>query len=131
MSSRLGVGPAFSFSRRIDGPATSSRVFAFAGIAKPQQFFDELERAGWQVVGRRTFRDHHRYSTNEIAGIARAARQADADMIVTTSKDGVRLSEAHRAAANRMPILEVPLHISIDPAFQVWLHERLARARSA
>ena len=131
MSLRLTVSPTFSFSRRIDGPETPSRVFAFAGIAKPQQFFAELERAGWHVVGRRAFHDHHRYSPDEIGVIASAARQAGADVLVTTSKDGVRLSEAHRAAAGGLKILQVPLHISIDPAFQVWLRERLARARSA
>jgi tetraacyldisaccharide 4'-kinase len=131
MSSRLSVSPAFSFSRRIDRPEMPSRVFAFAGIAKPQQFFDELERAGWQVVGRRAFHDHHRYSPNDVGVVAIAARQAGASVLVTTSKDGVRLSDAHRAATGGLPLIEVPLHISIDPAFQVWLRERLARARAA
>ena len=106
-------------------------AMSFAGIAKPQQFFDELEHAGWQVVGRRAFRDHHRYSPNEIETIARAARQAGATVLVTTSKDGVRLSEAHRAATGGLQVIEVPLHISIDPAFTVWLRERLSRARAA
>lgn len=131
MSSRLNVSPVFGFSRRIDGPDTPSRVFAFAGIAKPQQFFDELERAGWQVVGRKAFRDHHRYSPNDIDALARAARQAGATVLVTTSKDGVRLSAAHRAATGGLQIIEVPLHISIDPAFTAWLRERLSRARAA
>jgi tetraacyldisaccharide 4'-kinase len=131
MSSRLSVSPAFSFSRRINGPDNPSRVFAFAGIAKPQQFFDELERAGWLVVGRRAFHDHHRYSPNDVGGVAVAARQAGASVLVTTSKDGVRLSDAHHAATGGLPLIEVPLHISIDPAFQLWLRERLARARAA
>ncbi len=131
MSSRLNVSPVFGFSRRIDSPDTPSRVFAFAGIAKPQQFFDELEHAGWQVVGRRAFHDHHRYSPNEIETIAREARQTGATVLVTTSKDGVRLSAAHRAATGGLQVIEVPLHISIDPAFTVWLQERLSRARAA
>ena len=47
MSLRLNVTPAFGFTRHIDGPPTAMRAFAFAGIAKPQQFFRELEQAGW------------------------------------------------------------------------------------
>jgi tetraacyldisaccharide 4'-kinase len=133
MSARLGVTPAFSFSRRVGGPgsASASRVFAFAGIAKPRQFFAELEQAGWQIAGTRAFRDHHQYLPREIAGLAEAARAAGAEGLVTTSKDAVRLGEPHRAAAGGLTIVEVPLHISIEPAFQPWLSERLSKARAA
>jgi tetraacyldisaccharide 4'-kinase len=131
MSSRLKVSPAFSFRRSIDGPGAALSVFAFAGIAKPHHFFGELEQAGWQVKGRRAFRDHHQYSPSEIAALASSARDAGADALVTTSKDVVRLSDVHRAAAGGMRVIEVPLHVSIDPAFQPWLAERLSKARAA
>lgn len=131
MSARLAVSPAFGFRRSITGPDAPARVFAFAGIAKPRHFFTELERAGWQVTGRRAFRDHHQYSPGEIGDLARAAREAGADALVTTSKDVVRLSPVHREAAGGIPVLEVPLHISLEPAFQHWLRERLSKARAA
>jgi tetraacyldisaccharide 4'-kinase len=131
MSSRLKVSPAFGFSRAIDGPVAPSPVFAFAGIAKPQDFFTELRRAGWQVTGLRAFRDHHQYSSLEIAALARAAHDAGAEILVTTSKDAVRLSDAHRAAAGGMSIVDVPLHVSIDPEFLPWLRAQLAIARAA
>ena len=131
MSDRLQVSPAFSFRRSIDGPDAPARVFAFAGIAKPQHFFSELECAGWQVTGRRAFPDHHQYSPREIGDLARGAREAGAEALVTTSKDIVRLSQTHREAAGSLAVLEVPLHISIDPAFQLWLRERLSTARAA
>jgi tetraacyldisaccharide 4'-kinase len=131
MAARLHVGPAFSFQRTIDPPGTPSRVFAFAGIAKPQDFFQELERAGWQVAGARAFHDHHRYSIDEIRDLARAAKTAGAEALATTSKDIVRLSPAHRQGSNGMPFVEVPLHIAIEPAFQVWVRDRLSKARAA
>jgi tetraacyldisaccharide 4'-kinase len=131
MSARLKVGPAFTFARSITGPDAPSRVFAFAGIAKPQHFFAELERAGWTLVGRRSFRDHHQYSSGEIGALARAAREAGAEALVTTSKDIVRLSSTHRATAGGMPVIEVPLHISIEPGFQTWMRDRLSKARAA
>jgi tetraacyldisaccharide-1-P 4'-kinase len=49
-------------------------------------------------------------------------------MIVTTSKDVVRLPAQ---TASGVPVVEVPLRISIESAFQPWLRERLARARAA
>ena len=45
-SRRLQAGliqPAFAFTRRLDGPAPDRPAFAFAGIAKPQRFFGDLE----------------------------------------------------------------------------------------
>jgi tetraacyldisaccharide 4'-kinase len=43
------------------------------------------------VAGEHFFRDHHRYSQQDLDGAVREARQAGADLIVTTDKDAVRL----------------------------------------
>ena len=43
-----------------------SRVFAFAGIARPERFFSDLTSAGWNVVGTKSFRDHHYFSRSEV-----------------------------------------------------------------
>jgi tetraacyldisaccharide 4'-kinase len=59
------------------------RVFAFAGIANNEQFFESLRGAGVEVIGTRGFRDHHRYTAGDLHGI-------DATM-VTTEKDAVKL----------------------------------------
>ena len=128
MAERLKVSPAFGFERRIDAPQTSARVFAFAGIAKPQHFFDELTRAGWHLTGGRAFPDHHQYVQREIDDLGREARSSGAELIVTTSKDAVRLSD-HTAGG--LPIEGVPLRISIEPPFRLWLRERLLKARAA
>jgi tetraacyldisaccharide-1-P 4'-kinase len=82
-------------------------------------------------MGRKSFRDHHHYSADEIGALARHAREVGADALVTTSKDIARLSSTHRAAADGMPVIEVPLHISIDPAFRIWVRDRLSKARAA
>ena len=131
MSERLQAPRAFGFSRIIAKPKSIARAFAFAGIAKPERFYDDLERAGWQLTGRRSFPDHHPYSAREIDDLGRAARESGSELLVTTSKDLVRLAPRGAAAAQGVPILEVPLQISIDPAFQPWLQERLMATRSA
>ncbi len=65
------------------------RVFAFAGLADNEQFFDSLRAEGLQVERSRGFGDHHRYTDLDLNQIHHAARGTDA--IVTTEKDAVKL----------------------------------------
>jgi lauroyl/myristoyl acyltransferase/tetraacyldisaccharide-1-P 4'-kinase len=65
------------------------RVFAFAGLANNQQFFDAL-RPHVQLVGTKSFRDHHPYAAADIAAIHAAAGDA---RIVTTEKDAVKFDD--------------------------------------
>ena len=100
----LGVADRVPVSRALGPPARdraagdsvvvppSARVFAVAGIARPERFFADLAAAGWQVAGTMTFRDHHRVhaSATSRASPTRRARPRRADR-VTTEKDAVRL----------------------------------------
>lgn len=65
------------------------RVFAFAGLANNEQFFDALRTAGLQLAGTRGFPDHHRYSPADLDAIKRV----DAEAIVTTEKDAIKIDE--------------------------------------
>lgn len=116
--------PTFMFTRRLRGPAPDRPAFAFAGIARPERFFTDLENAGWTLTGRRAFPDHHHYSVPEIEELLQAARASSADVILTTEKDFVRLGSAESR------VVAVPLEVTIEPAFQPWLAERLHAART-
>jgi tetraacyldisaccharide 4'-kinase len=115
--------PNFTFCRRLGGPVPDRRAFAFAGIAKPERFFSDLEKAGWTLTGRRSFRDHHHYSVQEIDEVTRAAKSSGADIILTTEKDIVRIGDAPG-------VLAVPLEVTIEAAFAPWLAERLRAIRA-
>jgi len=119
------VRPVFMFTRRLGGPSPDRPAFAFAGIAKPERFFSDLESAGWKLTGRRSFGDHHHYSGSELEEIARAATLSGAEVILTTEKDIVRLG------SGRPEILSVPLEVIMDAAFAPWLAERLRAIRAA
>lgn len=73
------------------------RVFAFAGIARPEKFFASLRAAGCEIVGSRAFPDHHPFRTSELTALGEAARAAGA-ILVTTEKDRVRLNDDEAAA---------------------------------
>jgi len=97
-----------------------SRVFAFAGIARPERFFADLTSAGWDVVGTRSFRDHYRFTAGDVARIAAAAKKAGAAIVLTTDKDAVRLPPA---SSMTMRLAAVPLVSTVEPAgeFRAWL----------
>jgi tetraacyldisaccharide 4'-kinase len=86
LSARLHPGPE---AQALAG----TRVFAFAGIGRPEKFFASLERLGAELVGRRAFADHHPYTTAEAASLLADANAKNA-VAVTTAKDHVRLPPA-------------------------------------
>ena len=67
------------------------RAICFAGLADNQQFFETLRQAGCRLINTVAFSDHHRYSRFDMDGIAAEAVQKNADLVVTTFKDGVKL----------------------------------------
>ena len=101
-----------------------SRVFATAGIARPERFFADLSAADWQVVGTMPFRDHHQFTQGDVKRIGVAAKASAASIILTTDKDAVRFAASDLAD---LPIAAVPLAATIEPAddFCAWLLGRL------
>lgn len=67
------------------------RVYAFAGIARPEKFFASLHGAGCEIVGKKAFPDHYSFRRSDLAALRSAAQQSRA-ILVTTEKDHVRLS---------------------------------------
>jgi tetraacyldisaccharide 4'-kinase len=136
MGQSVGVRDVFRLVRALDRPrrpealagsiepATGTRVVAVAGIARPQQFFSALEAEGWTLVGRLAFADHHRFTDADMTDIAAATRAAQAELVLTTEKDIVRMEPLGELP---MPIAWVPMRVSIEPVeeFEAWLLERL------
>jgi tetraacyldisaccharide 4'-kinase len=123
--------PFFRTRRTLrDGSASPGgrRVFAFAGIASPQRFFEDLTALGCSVVGTRAFRDHHPYSRRDLDGLVAAARAVDADALLTTEKDLVRLLpyRPFHAAVHSVALTMEPDPL---PEFRQWLAGSLRAAR--
>ncbi len=88
---------------RVPENLRGKRVFAFAGLANNQQFFESFD-----LAGTKSFPDHHRYTKADVEEIKRAARAAGADAIVTTEKDAVKIADAE--------IIAIPADFVIDAA---------------
>ena len=80
-------------SRRVVTPETDEACIAFCGIARPQDFFFELRRAGVILAGTREYADHHAYTAADARSLLRLRRQAGATAFVTTEKDEVNLGD--------------------------------------
>lgn len=123
-------GPGFA-SSSASGPARSAtgallpagtRVIAFAGIARPEAFFLDVERQGLDVAARLAFPDHHAYPDESIARIEGAFRRHRAAALLTTAKDELKLQGRLEPAAAVLPVVARP-----EPNFWEWFDERLAR----
>lgn len=86
------------------------RLFAFAGIGRPEKFFATLREAGLDVAATRVFADHHAFTCREIADLARRATK-EGLTLVATEKDVVRLKPEARAA-----VVALPARLSFEPS---------------
>lgn len=89
---------------RLEAQALSGRkAVAFAGIGRPDKFFDSLRAAGLHLLARQAFGDHYPYAEADLAPLAEQAKRADA-LLVTTEKDFVRLPAAIAKIATAFPV---------------------------
>lgn len=99
--------------RDIIPPETLDPCFAFCGIARPDNFFAQLQAARVVLAGTRSFRDHYRYTDGDVHDLLRLRQQSGASVFVTTEKDTVNLG-AHLAALR--PIHAVPVRMQLEHA---------------
>ncbi|MFN3076713.1 MAG: tetraacyldisaccharide 4'-kinase [Alphaproteobacteria bacterium] len=71
------------------------KVVAFAGIGRPEKFFDTVRAVGGNLLARHPFADHYPYAEADIQPILDEAFALGA-VPVTTAKDAVRLSPDQR-----------------------------------
>lgn len=87
-------------------PLAGQPVFAFSGIARPEQFFDAVRNVlNADLRETRTFPDHHAFTPTQLAKLAQDALLQGAALI-TTAKDAVRLP---RALQNEVLVADIDL----------------------
>jgi tetraacyldisaccharide 4'-kinase len=112
--SRFETGKAYSLSASDTRVFDSSHLLAVSGIANPASFFAQVEKQYPEaVVERIAFPDHHAFSEKDIRNIL---KKAQSHAIITTEKDGVRLSSYFVATKTPIPtnIYCVPVKVKID-----------------
>jgi tetraacyldisaccharide 4'-kinase len=128
MKARGYTGAIWCIHRRMEVPAVDGPVAAFCGIARPEQFFAGLEAAGLRLAARTAFRDHHNYSSNDVAHLVSTAKASGASALITTEKDRIRLESLVSEFPEELPIKTARLQIEIEDQNTAidWLTARLA-----
>ncbi len=81
----------------------SGKYVAFAGLARPEKFFDTLIALGVALEDMVPYPDHHPYSDDNLEFLQRLADERGAELI-TTEKDAARLSPEWRARVAVLPV---------------------------
>jgi tetraacyldisaccharide 4'-kinase len=82
---------------------TGNAVYAFAGIGRPEKFFNALVDSGVHLTGTVCFPDHHPFTMGELQELREAARRYNA-VLMTTEKDWLRLPTDWRRMVKTWPI---------------------------
>lgn len=80
----------------------SKDILAFTGIGNPLAFFTMLLNLKLSLKGSETFGDHYWFKDRDIQSLVQKAKDADAQIVITTEKDAVRITD--------WPHDEIPLY---------------------
>jgi tetraacyldisaccharide 4'-kinase len=105
---RRGIAaPAWWMRRSVEVATKVERAVAFCGVARPEEFFASLAKAGVSVTRKMAFADHHRYSEEDARRLAEVCVEAGGDGFVTTEKDLVKLDASVLGELERVAPLVV------------------------
>lgn len=100
--------------------APGSRVLVVAAIARPERFLAAVRAQGFEPAATITLPDHHPYPEATLERISKTLFAESAELVLTTSKDAVKLHGRLEA-----PLAELPIRAEPEPAFWAWLEGRL------
>src|SRR5207302_1955981 len=100
-------------SVEISNPPESPVIFC--GIARPQNFIEQLRAAGVEPVSMKFYRDHHAYNASDIRELLALRERSGATTFITTEKDEINLG-SHTAALGAISVARVRLDLAEPPA---------------
>ena len=98
-------------------------VAAFCGIGNPEGFRKTVEPLVGRLLALRPYPDHHAYTADDVAELTRWARDLQADLVLTTQKDLVKLRASNLGA---VPLRALRIVVEITSG-QPRLEEALER----
>ena len=97
-----------------------TKVLLVAAIARPHRLVDSARELGYRVSDFLTFPDHHAYPEPSLRRIEERYHESDASVVLTTSKDMVKLS-----GRLKIPLAELSIRAEPDAGLFAWLDRRL------
>ena len=78
---------------KIKDQSSKTNLFAFCALGNPNNFFAQLKDENFNLVGEESFADHYFYQQKDVGKIERKAKGKNANALVTTAKDAVKLKD--------------------------------------
>ena len=102
----------------------ADNCFAFCALGNPRNFFEQLKQENFKIVSTEAFPDHHFYTSKDIAKLEAKARKANAEILLTTRKDAVKLKNLKFS----LPcfIVESEMIFGVENDFRHWLISKIA-----
>lgn len=101
-----------------------TRVFLVSAVARPDTFVTTVRALGFEITGELRFPDHHAYPPASLERIEATWKAGGADVVLTTSKDRVKL-----LGRLDLPLAELPVRAEPEPAFWEWLDAQVDEIR--
>ncbi|HEY4681989.1 MAG TPA: tetraacyldisaccharide 4'-kinase [Candidatus Acidoferrales bacterium] len=113
-----------------EGEVRRGQWLAFCGIGNPAAFFADLRRWGLELAHCISFRDHHRYSPDNLAFLEKEAERRGATGLITTEKDFINLPPATpRPGKAGLPLYYCRIVLEpVEPEFWQEILRRLEQA---
>jgi len=109
------------------GQLPAGKLYAFAGIGRPNKFFDALIRAGADVVECQPYPNHYAYKDTDMKNLIDLAREDEATLI-TTEKDYVRIPKSFR---KHIAVWPVSLQFEDELTLRRILHPIIATTKAS
>jgi tetraacyldisaccharide 4'-kinase len=105
------VSIVFSNGKEIPAEQLAGKkVFAFCGIASPEDFFRTIENLAARIIGREIFDDHYHYSEKDISRICKSAADSKAALVITTEKDWTKITHLNLDKNLNFAYLRIKIH---------------------
>lgn len=105
----------------------TTRAIAFCGIARPEEFFSSLRASAVDLAATFTFRDHHTWTDAELNSLLQLRARHNAESLITTEKDWVRLTPQQRARLAPLDIARLEVMFENETAITAQLSGLLVR----
>ena len=101
---------------------TKQKAIAFAGIGRPEKFYNSLREMQIEIIKTIDFPDHHFYTENELKQLIEEARKFEAQLI-TTAKDFVKIPANLQKYFN---VLEIEIKWDNREALKTFIQNKFA-----
>ena len=112
--------------RDIKDQLVGLNAYLFSGIAKNTDFHESCKKIGLNLCAKKEFADHHQYKPEDISEICNDFFRSQAQVLVTTHKDYVKLKERF---PSHLPLLVLTVELEFvaesKPKFEIFIMDFL------